>query len=144
MKAWNFVTSRHVWMDTALTSEAKCIWSILECCRSTDSGEAYTSVPALMQVAGWGREKVRRAIHELEKAGAMSTRIERQRLNSRMNGSKVRYIVTRQQDWKAAGSRKLPPEWKHDPDRNVPKAPLETTEPSLNQIGGSSFLGGRQ
>lgn len=111
---WTFITSKQVWMDRSLSPEAKVIWHILSAYRSHKTGEAHPKVWTLQQVSGLGRGKVRSAIAELTKAGAITKRTIKWRGAHGMDGSKCVYTVGKLSAWVGKDIYEAPPEEKRE------------------------------
>jgi len=114
MTNWTFVTSKQVWLDRSLSPEAKVIWHVLSAYRSHKTGDAHPKVWTLQQVSGLGRGKVRSAIAELVKAGAIDKRTIKWRGTHGMDGSKCVYTVSKLSSWVGRDVYEAPPEEKRE------------------------------
>jgi hypothetical protein len=95
-----FLTSRAVWVDRSLSLEAKVIWHILAAA-ADETDKAVPPPLALQQLSGIGRERVRRAIAELIKAGAITRSIRQIRTGSKAAGALITYTVRSPAGWEA-------------------------------------------
>lgn len=76
MKTWQFQSTKAIWSNPHLSSEAKVIWHILMGYRNHKTGEATPTLWTLRHGSGWGRAKVDAAIRELVAFGAVTKRIQ--------------------------------------------------------------------
>jgi hypothetical protein len=76
MKTWQFQSTKAIWSNPNLSSEAKVIWHILMGYRNHKTGEANPTLWTLRKCSGWGRAKVDAAIRELVLFGAINKRIQ--------------------------------------------------------------------
>lgn len=100
---WFAMVPKRIWMNPKMSLESKAVWLCLCLHADVTTGESFPSIAHMAVSLGIGRDRVRRAIKDLQAAGLVESR------QSRGPGGRTSFYRHKVKMMQSAGTTHLPP-----------------------------------